>query len=308
MLTYPNRHSTSRVRIRNLILLLGATLSLAAAAGCISGEIADTGASVSTIQEGLSGCHGHASSSVPADGRFYLTTFGFTPADDGAMSCGQRTNHGSWYYAASRQRFGCGSRIRITNPQNGRCVVAETDDYGPDVCVENAAGRPIIDASPLVGQHLFGTRSAGWSDRFAIEVEQVSDSTPIGPCQGSSSPSSPPPSSPPPSPPPPSSTGDAADCHSATLDADVPDGTCVQSAADGAWYKCSDSAWVRGHSGCGTSFGWCTSATLGRDVPPRTCVQSASDGQWYQCAASGWEPGGADGSGPVGGCSSMHSL
>ena len=98
------------------------------------------------------------------------------------MSCGEKTLHGSWYYAASRQRYGCGAHIQIE--ANGKCVVAETDDYGPDVCVENAAGRPIIDASPLVSEHLFGTQSAGWSDRFRIQVTLVAKSTPLGPCDG----------------------------------------------------------------------------------------------------------------------------
>ena len=43
------------------------------------------------------------------------------------MSCGEKTLHGSWYYAASRQRYGCGAHIQIE--ANGKCVVAEPDDY-----------------------------------------------------------------------------------------------------------------------------------------------------------------------------------
>ena len=69
---------------------------------------------------------------IPASGDYFLTTFGYSPSDDGTMSCGTKTLHGSWYYAASRQRYGCGSHIRIE--ANGKCVVAKTDDYGPDVC------------------------------------------------------------------------------------------------------------------------------------------------------------------------------
>jgi hypothetical protein len=64
-------------------------------------------------------------------------------------------------------------------------VVAQTDDYGPDVCVEAAAGAPIIDASPLVSKYLFDTDSAGWSDHLAITVVQVDTSTPLGPCVAS---------------------------------------------------------------------------------------------------------------------------
>ena len=89
--------------------------------------------------------------------------------------CGSFTKHGTWYYAASRQRYGCGSHVRIE--ANGHCVVAQTDDYGPDVCVENAAGGAVIDASPLVARHLFGVSSAGWSEHRRTKVTVVSRST-----------------------------------------------------------------------------------------------------------------------------------
>ncbi len=123
---------------------------------------------------------GHGVELDPSSGDYYLTSFGSTPSDNGEMSCGEYTDDGSWYYAASRQRYGCGAHIQIE--ANGKCVVAETDDYGPDVCVERAAGSPIIDASPLVAEHLFGVSSAGWNDRLRITVTQVSSSTPLGPC------------------------------------------------------------------------------------------------------------------------------
>jgi hypothetical protein len=252
-------------------------------------------------EQGLSGCHGKASSSQPSDGQYYLTSFGYSPSDDGIMSCGEYTKHGSWYYAASRQRFGCGSHIQIE--ANGNCVVAETDDYGPDVCVENAAGRPIIDASPMVSQHLFGTQSAGWSDRLAITVTEVSASTPLGPCGANSnsnnnsnnSNSS-------------SNNPAGADCSSSTLDMSVPSGTCLQSASDAAWYHCVDGNWESGQTNCTTSYGWCDSATLGQSVPPRTCVQAKSDSVWYQCTADGWSTPVSNGAGPLGTCSSMHPL
>ena len=290
--------------MRNLRGLLVVAL---VASGC-GGEI-DGGVSVSQTQEGLSGCHGTASSSIPASGNYYLTSFGFTPSDDGLMSCGEKTLHGSWYYAASRQRYGCGAHIQIE--ANGKCVVAETDDYGPDVCVENAAGRPIIDASPLVSEHLFGTQSAGWSDRFAIRVTLVAKTTPLGVCSptgggggggtggggsggtgGGGGGGTPPPMS----------------CSSATLDKTVAAGTCVQSQSDAAWYTCESGAWVAGEHSCTSSFAWCQSATLGKSVPPRTCVQSRSDSIWYQCNGSTWQSGVSNGAGPIGTCSAEYSL
>jgi hypothetical protein len=145
-------------------------------AGC-AGE--EGGVSIASQHEELTGCHGQASSKIPASGDYYLTTFGYSSSDDGQMSCGQWTNGGSWYYAASRQRYGCGARVQIE--ANGNCVIAETDDYGPDVCVEEAAGVPVMDVSPLVAKHLFGVSSAGWSDSLPVHVSVVSSSTPLGP-------------------------------------------------------------------------------------------------------------------------------
>jgi hypothetical protein len=267
-------------------------LTIVALPGC-GGDIDAGGQSTLRTEEGLSGCHGIASSHIPANGDYFLTTFGYSPSDDGTMSCGTKTLHGSWYYAASRQRYGCGAHIRIE--ANGKCVVAKTDDYGPDVCVENAAGGPIIDASPLVNEHLFGQYGAGWSDHRRIHVTQVSTSVPLGPCNGAPPP---PPMNPPPT----------AGCHSSTLNRDVATGSCVQSAADAAWYKCENGSWQAGHSGCSASYPFCHSNTLARDVPARTCVESKFDHVWYQCGPSGWESPVANGAGPVGGCSAMFSL
>jgi lysozyme len=111
----------------------------------------------------------------------------------------------------------------------------------------------------------------------------------------------------PPPPPPPSTT-----CHSATLDRDVPEGTCVQAASDSKWYGCSAGMWLArsSSSGCADAFAWCSSATLGRSVPPRTCVQAASDKIWYQCTGKLWgTPVDPDaGTGPAGNCSSINAL
>jgi hypothetical protein len=266
-----------------LLLVAGCTVEIESG---FEDQDATAGASVGTLERGLTGCHGHASSSIPADGRYVITTFG-EPGDEQPMSCGGYAD-GSGWYAASRQRYGCGSRVEIRG--NGKCVVAQTDDYGPDVCVENAAGLPIIDVSPRVTRELFGMSGAGWSDHIVVTVSEVADTTPLGPC-GSA----------PPEP--------AQGCESATLDREVPDGTCVQSATDEEWYTCSDGAWVaRGSSaGCATAYGWCSSATLGRAVPPRTCVQAASDDEWYQCNGQGWvQPvDAAAATGPVGACAPL---
>ena len=192
---------------------------------------------ISSTDSALSGCHGHASSTIPSDGNYDLTAFGGSndASSTGTMSCGENTNGGNWYYAASRQRYGCGSHIQIT--ANGNCVVAETDDYGPDVCVEAAAGAPIIDASPLVAKALFGATSAGWSDHFAVHVVVVDKSTPLGACS-SPAPTSPPPSSTPDMSQPPN-PDPGVTCYSYTLNEQVNAGVCVQSTVDSNWYQCT---------------------------------------------------------------------
>src|SRR5262249_42895423 len=124
-------------------------------AGC-GMDPTDSGASTSQDVRGVPACdadrahEGQASSVIPDDSTYVITTFGTGAAGDssGRMSCGEDTKNGSWYYAASRQRYGCGSRIRIEG--NGNCVVAETDDYGPQKCLEEDAQMPILDVSPLV--------------------------------------------------------------------------------------------------------------------------------------------------------------
>jgi len=248
-----------------------------------------SGVSVTTVESGLTGCKGKASSEIPSDGRYVITTFG-GPGDHQSMSCGGFADGTTWY-AASRQRYGCGSKLKIE--ANGKCVVAEALDYGPDVCVENAAHSPIIDVSPKISRALFDTSGAGWSDHLFVTVTEVPEATPVGSCSAS---------------PPP--TG--ATCASSTLGREVDEGTCVQAGGDALWYQCTAGAWVSRPSstGCATAFGFCDSATLGRAVSARTCVQAASNSQWFQCNGQGWVTpvDTAAKSGPIGACSTWNPL
>jgi hypothetical protein len=266
---------------------------------------ATSGASV-TYTSHLSGCHGVASTTIPSDGAYDLTSFG-GPGDEQSMSCGGKADGKGWY-AASRQRYGCGAKLQVE--ANGKCVVLAALDYGPDVCVETAAHSPILDVSPAASKLLFNESSAGWSDHFAVTVTEVSAATPLGPCEAAP-------------PPPPGTTTEGggsgsgmtsagAACSSATLDRDVDDGTCVQAASDANWYQCDNGAWdsIANDSACDVSFAFCQSATLGRAVPARTCVQSASTGTWYQCNGTTWVSpvSTSTESGALGDCSSWNPL
>ncbi|MCX5743596.1 MAG: hypothetical protein NT062_13980 [Proteobacteria bacterium] len=283
------------------ITLLGCTTEVPA---YYEDQGATEGASIVTDDSlRLSGCHGTASSAVPADGRYTITTFG-GPGDHQAMSCGGYADGTGWY-AASRQRYGCAGRVKIE--ANGKCAVVETKDYGPDACVERAAGMPIIDVSPKVSRLLFGEAGAGWSDHLVVTVTAVDAGAALDPCVADAPTPTPDPTDPTAPPDPASPTT----CTSATLGRDVADGVCVRSASDGAWFACDAGAWVARASdaGCAEAYGYCASATLGESVPARTCVQSAATGTWYQCNGQGWVApvSTADRSGPIGDCASWHA-
>ena len=121
------------------------------------------------------------------EGTYFLTTFGGPDdsGDNGQLACGGTSDPRSSdvhqkYYAAAKQRFGCGTHIKLEAA--GNCIVLETTDAGPAAWVEDKAGGPVIDATPLAAQALFGAASFGWSDRQAVQLSVVDASVPLGPC------------------------------------------------------------------------------------------------------------------------------
>ena len=137
----------------------------------------------------------HGTPPGPAPWPYLLTSYGGADDDSAhgeVVACGERVADGRWYYATGAHTFGCGARLRLA--VEDRCVVVEVADNGPAGWVEERAAERcggagyIIDASPLVSEHLFGTKSAGWSDCFAISVTQVSRDTPTGPCEADQAP------------------------------------------------------------------------------------------------------------------------
>jgi hypothetical protein len=95
--------------------------------------------------------------------------------DDG-QSCLARVG----FYTADGGRFGCLSRVRVTNPANNKSVVAMVLDMGPSCSVERKAKKAALDASGRVNQQLFGA-DQGISDRSLVHVVQVDSKTPLGP-------------------------------------------------------------------------------------------------------------------------------
>lgn len=171
-----------------------------------------------------------AGRNIPADRSYYITTFG-GGADNQPMACAGYAD-GRWLYIADSWRFGCGARVKVTNPRNGRWCVTRVADVGPNICVERAAGKPVIDASPVVTRELFGVGSAGWSDRIVVRAETVASSTPLG-CGGSAA-------APTPTPTP----GGGRTCFSTTWGRDMTVGACVQSRSDAIFYQCTTRGWI----------------------------------------------------------------
>jgi len=101
---------------------------------------------------------------------------GLCNTGDTGKQCEQRVT----WYTADAARFGCLARVRITNPANGKSVVAVALDYGPSCSrVEDTVSKAVLDASGRVDRALFGA-DQGVSDRSLVHVVEVDPSTPLG--------------------------------------------------------------------------------------------------------------------------------
>jgi hypothetical protein len=77
-----------------------------------------------------------------------------------------------YFYVAGAQRFNCGSLLRVTNTENGRCMVVYVEDGGPGATYEGAqyAGRRILDSSPALVKYL-APKGVGWKTSTMLYVE-----------------------------------------------------------------------------------------------------------------------------------------
>lgn len=86
------------------------------------------------------------------------------------------------WFAADSDRYGCGSRIRLTNCLNGKAVVLATLDRGPNCnTIEKSYGAPVLDMSYPAMIHLFDGKVYGGGDKKRVIVEKVDITTPLGP-------------------------------------------------------------------------------------------------------------------------------
>lgn len=98
------------------------------------------------------------------------------PGDTGKQ-CEERVT----WFTADAARFGCLARLKVTNPANGKSVIAVALDFGPSCsAVESKVKKAVLDASGRVDRQLFGS-DQGVLDRSLVHVTEVPASTPLGP-------------------------------------------------------------------------------------------------------------------------------
>ena len=125
-------------------------------------------------------------SDIPADNKYYVTTFG-GGSDTQGMACGG-TADGTWAYVADKARFGCGAKLVVS--AGGKQCVAQVADCGPNRCVEEAATysgcashMPILDASPFITKYLLGLSGVGYSDKKVVTAVVADPAATVG-CPG----------------------------------------------------------------------------------------------------------------------------
>jgi len=148
------------------------------------------------------GPNGNTTTEIPANGMFATSWFGCYFGDDGDIvqdpgdncefACGDQglcprqdgpnCEANLQWFAADADRYGCGGRIRVTNCENGNSVVLVTLDRGPNCnSVEMECGAPVLDMSHDAMVYLFDGGIFGGCDLQAVVVEQVDETTALGP-------------------------------------------------------------------------------------------------------------------------------
>ncbi len=151
-------------------------------------------------------CTGSYGTTKASDGQYYITAFGCWKDAQGGLhgdsgdncipSCfaqakaagvclpgetGKQCEERVTWFTADAARFGCLAKLKVTNPANGKSVVAIALDFGPScTAVENKVKKGVLDASGRVDRQLFGA-DQGFADHALVHVTEVPASTPLGP-------------------------------------------------------------------------------------------------------------------------------
>lgn len=151
-------------------------------------------------------CTGSYGTTKASDGDYYITAFGcwkdaagvahgdsgdnciptcFAQAKSAGVclpgETGKQCEERVTWFTADAARFGCLAKLRVTNPANGKSVIAIALDFGPScTAVEDKVKKGVLDASGRVDRELFGS-DQGFQDKSLVHVTEVPASTPLGP-------------------------------------------------------------------------------------------------------------------------------
>jgi len=156
-------------------------------------------------------CSGTAGTSPNPQGVYYVTSFGCwidsngNPRGDGDDNCvpwcqsnayrfgtqneyaemcggmsGAACERSVGWYSADADRYGCMTRLRVTNPDNGRAAVVVVLDRGPSCSIERRVDFWALDLSYPASYYLFGEPKSV-TERGDVIVEEVPMDTPLGP-------------------------------------------------------------------------------------------------------------------------------
>lgn len=187
-------------------ILLNVSLLLLPSACVLDAAQDDNATQTAEAREANWTCDSVVGKHVPNHGRFYVTSFGCWIDDNGnrrgdsddncvpycqghdrdgyARYCnglsGAECERRIGWYTADADRFGCFSRIRVTNPDTGKSAVLMVLDRGPACTIERKVDHWVLDMSNPASNYLFGGPTSVL-ERATVVVEPVSDDTPLGP-------------------------------------------------------------------------------------------------------------------------------
>jgi hypothetical protein len=132
-------------------------------------------------------CTGKWGTTPTSDGYYVPTYFGCSkgfpkdPGDNCIAACGsipecngvtgRACEEKLQWFAADAGRYGCNTKLKVTNPATGKAVIVRAIDQGPSCSVEKGRGK--MDISQAAYTEI-GASSM-------VQVEKVAESTPLGP-------------------------------------------------------------------------------------------------------------------------------
>jgi hypothetical protein len=128
-------------------------------------------------KDATGGLHGDSGDNCIPGCLAQAKTAGVCLAGETGKQCEERVT----WFTADAGRFGCLAKVKVTNPNTGKSVVAIALDFGPSCkSVEQKVQKAVLDASGRVDRELFGA-DQGFADHALVHVTEVPDATALGP-------------------------------------------------------------------------------------------------------------------------------